>query len=92
VAATSSAFIICCPAKSLEIVVDPFSGDFNGNKKIIAGLYINRPNEGFIGLFGIKITLLCRSDISLAATVKFVLILVKLSRKPWLSLSCPATG
>ena len=36
--------------------------------------------------------LLCRSVISSAAYSKLVLVFVKLSRKPWLSLSCPATG
>lgn len=30
-----------------------FSGSFNGNKKKIKGLYINRPNEDFVGLFSV---------------------------------------
>ena len=30
----------------------PFNGDFNGNNKVIKGLYINRPNMNNQGLFG----------------------------------------
>ena len=30
----------------------PFSGHFDGNNKIIEGLYINRPSVNYIGLFG----------------------------------------
>ena len=29
-----------------------FRGTFDGNGKVITGLYINRPDEGFVGLFG----------------------------------------
>ncbi len=29
-----------------------FEGIFNGNSKTITGLYINRPGEGYVGLFG----------------------------------------
>ena len=33
---------------------DEFSGDFNGNGNAIEGLYIDRPDEDFVGLFGIN--------------------------------------
>ena len=36
--------------------------------------------------------LACNSSISVLAFVKFVLVLVKLVRNPWLSLSIPAIG
>jgi hypothetical protein len=29
-----------------------FKGNFNGNSKTITGLYINRPNQNYVGLFG----------------------------------------
>ncbi|MFW6142201.1 MAG: GLUG motif-containing protein, partial [Candidatus Saliniplasma sp.] len=32
--------------------VDPFTGIFDGNGKTISGLYIDRPTEEYIGLFG----------------------------------------
>lgn len=31
---------------------NPFTGNFNGDNKKITGLYINRPSEDYIGLFG----------------------------------------
>lgn len=31
--------------------IDSFSGDFNGNKKTISGLTINRPTTNYVGLF-----------------------------------------
>ncbi|MEA4971434.1 MAG: MBG domain-containing protein [Candidatus Pelethousia sp.] len=31
---------------------NPFRGEFDGNGKVISGLYINRPDEDYIGLFG----------------------------------------
>ncbi len=33
-------------------VGNPFKGNFNGNRKVITGLYINRPDADDIGLFG----------------------------------------
>ena len=30
----------------------PFNGNFDGNRKVISGLYINRGDENYIGLFG----------------------------------------
>lgn len=32
--------------------LNPFTGKFNGNGNVIAGLYINRPLEDYVGLFG----------------------------------------
>jgi len=33
-------------------VTTPFNGNFDGNNKVIKGLYINRPTEDNVGLFG----------------------------------------
>ena len=31
---------------------DPFRGEFNGNNRVIEGLYINAPDHRFVGMFG----------------------------------------
>lgn len=34
-------------------LANPFTGKFNANGNVIAGLYINRPLEDYVGLFGV---------------------------------------
>ena len=38
--------------KPIGTKANPFKGYFDGNGKVISGLYINRPDEDYIGLFG----------------------------------------